>query len=84
MEKGSQCQQIIGIEEIGTNSLHHQAISQLGKGLRVNAVAEDGIIEGVEVLDHPFGVGVQWHPEWLQSDFRMMRLFEAFVEACQG
>lgn len=84
LEKGSQCQQIIGMVEIGTNSLHHQAISQLGKGLRVNAVAEDGIIEGVEVLDHPFGVGVQWHPEWLQSDFRMMRLFEAFVEACQG
>lgn len=83
LETGSQCQHIIGMDDIGTNSLHHQAISKLGEGLRVNAVAEDGIIEGVELLDHPFGIGVQWHPEWLQSDYRMMRLFEAFVEACK-
>lgn len=82
LETGSKSRQILGVAETGTNSLHHQAIKSLGEGLMVSAYAEDGIIEGVEVLDHPFGIGVQWHPEWLQFDLRMVGLFKAFVDAC--
>lgn len=48
------------------NSAHHQSISQLGKNLMPNCIAEDGTIEGIEWTDkkqHPFLLGVQWHPE---------------------
>lgn len=45
------------------NSSHHQAIKKLGEGLEVFCKAEDGFIEGVYLKEHPFFVGVQWHPE---------------------
>jgi putative glutamine amidotransferase len=47
------------------NSRHHQAVTRegLGRGLRVAAVSEDGLIEGVESESHTWVVGVQWHPE---------------------
>lgn len=68
--------------EVSVNSIHHQAIQELGKGLRVTAVSSDEIIEGVELPDHPFAVGVQWHPEWLvQKDPVHRRLFASFLQA---
>ena len=44
-------------------SLHHQAIDKLGTGLTACAWSDDGLIEAAEIEDHPFAVGVQWHPE---------------------
>jgi len=57
---------------------HHQGIDQVGDGLTVVARSEDGIVEAVELADHPFGLAVQWHPEHTSED---IRLFEALVEA---
>jgi len=82
-EGDSRLRSILGGDEILTNSLHHQGIKDMGKGLTVTACAPDGLVEAIEVDGHPFAVGVQWHPEWLQADARMMRLFGAFVEACR-
>ena len=46
------------------NSSHHQAIDRLGEGLQVEAwCATDDIIEQVRLRDHPFVIGVQYHPE---------------------
>ena len=59
---------------------HHQAIDELGKGLKVTAKSEDGIIEAVELTDHPFGVAVQWHPEQTLDD---LRIFEGLIEAAR-
>lgn len=69
------------------NSLHHQAIKDVAPGLTVAARAPDGIVEAVEAEDHPFAIGVQWHPEELAADsmdVRAQRIFDALVEACQG
>lgn len=72
----------VGEGETAVNSLHHQAIRDLAPGLTVTATAPDGIIEAVELPDHPFAIGVQWHPEWLVADDpAMLRLFEGFVAA---
>jgi putative glutamine amidotransferase len=46
------------------NSVHHQAIDQIGAPLRATARAEDGVIEAIED-EHGRVVGVQWHPEFL-------------------
>jgi putative glutamine amidotransferase len=67
--------------ELVVQSVHHQAVGRLGDGLRAVAWSEDGVIEAVESEQHPFVIGVQWHPELdALSDVRPMRLFEALVE----
>ncbi len=50
---------------IYVNSLHHQAIDQLGDGLSVCAKSEDGYIEAVQYDANPAVFGVQWHPEMM-------------------
>jgi gamma-glutamyl-gamma-aminobutyrate hydrolase PuuD len=42
------------------------------------------LIEAVELPDHPFGLAVQWHPEWLTDHASMRALFQAFVAAATG
>lgn len=63
------------------NSRHHQAVARLGRSLAATATAADGVIEGIEMPDAPFCVGVQWHPEnfWRTGEFNA--LFVQFVEA---
>jgi putative glutamine amidotransferase len=63
------------------NSRHHQAVAEPGAGLRVCARSGDGLVEAVERPDLPFCIGVQWHPERMESPHRE-RLFRAFVAAC--
>ncbi|MVA95908.1 gamma-glutamyl-gamma-aminobutyrate hydrolase family protein [Nitratireductor sp. CAU 1489] len=68
---------------IEVNSVHRQAVERLGPRLKVEAVAEDGTIEAVSVLDaKAFAVGVQWHPEyWVETDGASRRIFQAFGSA---
>lgn len=72
-------------KEVYTNSFHHQAIKEIGEGLTVSAVAEDGIIEAIEREGHPFQIGVQWHPECMFSHSEAMRpLFESFIATAKN
>jgi putative glutamine amidotransferase len=70
---------ILGKPTIKVNSFHHQAIKKVGTQLTVSARAEENIIEAVELRDHPFAIGVQWHPECME-DANAVSLFKAFVE----
>lgn len=72
----------LGMTETAVNSLHHQGIRRLANDLRATAVAPDDLIEAVEVINHPFALGVQWHPENLiHSAPHMLGLFRGLVEA---
>lgn len=64
------------------NTSHHQAVKSAGRGV-VNALAPDGVIEGLEVPGLKFCIGVQWHPEYL-VDAGDAALYNAFIEACHG
>ena len=73
---------ILNVREIGVNSYHHQAIKDLSEKLKIAAVSEDGIIEGVYMPDKKFVLATQWHPELSYiSDKNSMKIFEAFVNA---
>ena len=71
---------ILGDAELSVQSVHHQAVGRLGAGLRAVGWSPDGVIEAVESDQHPFLIGVQWHPELgALGDERQRRLFEALV-----
>lgn len=80
---GTRLAEILGETTPRVNSLHHQGVETPAPGLRVSACAPDGLIEGLEQPNHPFGLAVQWHPEWLPEHKAQQRLFRAFVEAAQ-
>ncbi len=73
----------VGAERIMTNSLHHQGIKVLSDRLVVSGVTSDGLIEAVELRDHPFCIGVQWHPEELRDE-ASQKLFDAFIAATKA
>lgn len=77
---------IYGASEIMANSFHHQAVKDIAPNLIVTARASDGMIEGFEKPDHPYFVGVQWHPERLverAENAAHWQLFKSFVDACR-
>lgn len=71
---------------VRVNSVHGQGVNRLGDGLRVEAVAPDGLVEAFSVADaRGFSLGVQWHPEWqAASNPVSLRLFRAFGAACEA
>jgi putative glutamine amidotransferase len=75
--------QVFQSTTLPVNSLHHQAVTSVGRPLSITGCSDDGIIEAVEIKDHPFYCGVQWHPEMLVHKQEASRwLFTAFVAAC--
>jgi putative glutamine amidotransferase len=87
VEPGSKLHAALGVDgtRLRVNSLHHQAVEQVAPRLEIAARADDGIVEGVEMPDRRFILGVQWHPETLVDEHPpMKKLFEALVEAARG
>ena len=70
-------------KSLSVNSYHHQAIKEKARSLKIMAVADDGIIEAVEMTDKKFVWGIQWHPEFsYKSDENSRLIFEEFVRKC--
>ena len=78
---GSQLYQLLGVTWCRVNSLHHQAVNQAGKGIKIVARDRDGLVQGIESEAHDFLIGVQWHPEWLIFNRPQQRLIRALVKA---
>jgi putative glutamine amidotransferase len=73
---------LVGAGPLPVNSTHHQAVRDVGQGLRVSARAPDGVIEAIELPELPFALGVQWHPEAvLRHVPRHAEIFRALVRA---
>ncbi len=81
IEERSRLAEILDQPVIQVNSIHHQGVAVLGRGLVPVAYAPDGLVEAFEKPDHPFGLAVQWHPEWIFGEHRTPALFEALVQA---
>ncbi len=81
IEEGTHIADIFGEPIIKVNSLHHQGLKDIAPALRVTGHAPDGLVEAVELPDHPFGIAVQWHPEWLTDQEGTRNLFRKFVQA---
>jgi putative glutamine amidotransferase len=82
VEAGTRLAQIAGAGKHEVNSRHHQGVDRVGEGLIVSAIAEDGVVEALELPGAFFAVAVQWHPEdRVAVSDADRKLFEAFAEA---
>jgi putative glutamine amidotransferase len=83
LEPGGLLRDIAGQDRLEVNSLHWQGVETLGRDLKVEARAPDGVIEAFRVADTPaFAIGVQWHPEWqFETNPFSRALFAAFGDA---
>lgn len=84
LEPDSRLACISGTSPMKVNALHSQAVSDLGRGLRVAARDEGGMIQAVERVREPFLLGVQWHPEHLFYARRQRAIFAALVRAADA
>jgi putative glutamine amidotransferase len=74
---------LAGVPTLEVISRHHQAVAALGADWRVAGVDAEDLIEAIERDQHPFALGVQWHPE-LSSDPAHARLFTGLVQAAHA
>ena len=80
---GTRLSEIFGRETLRVNSLHRQAVEDLGEGLRVAARDEFRVIQAIEDPNARFRMGVQWHPEFLIYKASSRKLFSAFIAAAR-
>ncbi len=71
----------LDVERLDVVSRHHQAVAGLGPKWRASAVDDEGLIEAIERDEHPFALGVQWHPELSEPGSAHGRLFLSLVGA---
>ncbi len=83
IEPHSQLAALLGTTSCRVNALHRQAIRTVGKGLEVVARESTGVVQAIEQPDHPFRIGVQWHPEYIPQHRRQRGLFEGLVAAAR-
>ena len=86
VEPGGVLARVLDQTSFVVNSVHGQGVHRLAAGLRVEAVAPDGLVEAFSLPGAPgFNLGVQWHPEWQAAANPVSRrLFEAFGAACEA
>ena len=80
---GTLLHKIVGADSLSVNSAHHQAAEDAPAGVVVNALAPDGVIEGIEAPAYRFCLGVQWHPEYTIS-VGDQAIFDALVAAARS
>lgn len=80
--EGSLLKTLVGQAQLKVNSYHHQAVRKVADGLAVTAMAEENIVEGLELPGEQMVLAVQWHPEMMYDDPIQQRLLRGFVEAC--
>ena len=81
IEPDSILAQIYTDERIAVNSFHHQAVKAAGEKFRVVAKATDGIIEAIESSEFKSILGVQWHPECLETGLPLFQWLVAEASA---
>jgi len=81
VDKSSMLYEIIGVETLSVKSYHHQALKDIGGGLKKCAESGDQIVEGIESTENNYILGIQWHPE-LEDGEISTRIFKSFIEEC--
>ena len=70
---------ILQTDSCRVNALHNQSINRLGQHIAISASEPNGVIQAIEKNDHPFFIGVQWHPEYMPQSKIQQRLFMGLI-----
>jgi putative glutamine amidotransferase len=81
--EGSRLDRIMRCNPCRVNALHHQSVDRLGRGLRIVAQDEAGVVQATEGTGAEFLIGVQWHPELLVTRSPQQRIFRALAQAAR-
>jgi putative glutamine amidotransferase len=81
IEPDSSLAKILAAREASVFSSHHQAVKDVGKGLKMIAHSEDGVIEALERVQGGFGLFVQWHPEQMDDIRHRDAIYGALIRA---
>jgi putative glutamine amidotransferase len=86
VQPGGVLASVLAESRIRVNSVHGQGVNRLAPGLRIEALAPDGLVEAFSVsAARGFNLGVQWHPEWQAATNPVsLRLLKAFGAACEA
>jgi putative glutamine amidotransferase len=79
LEPDSRLAQVLGAQQLKVNALHHQAIKDPGRNVRIVAREANDVVQAIEVAGPTYMVGVQWHPEYLPQRPEQRRLFQELV-----
>ncbi len=81
IEGSARFSEVLGCQERGVNSRHHQAVREVAPRLRAVAWADDDVLEAIESADEDWWLrGVQWHPENLTAHPSQVELWRDFAE----
>ena len=80
LQPNSRVAEAMQTRKVKVNSLHEQAIDQIGQGLSVVGRDKDGFVQAIE-SNYGFLIGVQWHPEYLPYQKQQRKLFSLFARA---
>ncbi len=81
--EGTRLFSIMGADTIRVRSAHHQCVKNPGRGLKLAAIAHDGVVEALESRGKNFLIAVQWHPEKTNHDRFSKKIFKALVDAAK-
>ncbi len=81
--KNTLLHKILGTNEFSSNSHHQESVIEGNSDVLMNCLAEDYVVEGIELPKYKFALGLQWHPEYLVSEADS-KIFDAFISACRG
>ena len=79
INKDSLLYKILGKEKLRVNSIHHQAVKNLGEGIAINCKSPDGLVEGFELKDYKKFLATQFHPERLHLEEDFNKIFKSFL-----
>lgn len=83
VERDSLLERILKTQSVRVNSMHSQAVDEVGKGLIISAKEDNGVVQAIEDPDKDFFLGVQFHPEALIHSRMFRHIFKELNNAAR-
>jgi putative glutamine amidotransferase len=80
IKAGSKLAEVLGMQQIKVNALHHQAVKEPGNNIEIVGTEHNTVVQAIENVKQDYIIGVQWHPEYLPQRAEQRKLFQELVK----